>query len=64
MKIPYDLVATEASAMIMKMFLLDELEYGWDYYQAYIAACGWTDSELDQETLNRVDESWDDTIWN
>jgi len=69
-RIPYEIVAIEADRLIVRMVLSYELglsQYYWELYLGYIAACGWTDQEFDQETLRRVDVAWDNVkrqLWN
>ena len=64
MKLKYELVAAQADIFLMKMITTGNLEYWWDYYQAYIIACGWDNESLDRETLPQVDEAWEDISWN
>ena len=60
-RIPYELVALEADRIIVRMVLSPNLrmvDYYWDLYINFITACGWTDRELDKETLRRIDANW------
>jgi hypothetical protein len=59
-KIPYEVIALEADKIIQRMVLSkDSSGLYWEQYLFYIEACGWTDSELDSETMRRVDDSWE-----
>lgn len=61
-RVPYEVVAIEADRIIMKMVIAsswDEATYYWDVYLGYITACGWNNKSYDEETLKRVDNSWD-----
>ncbi len=58
-KIPYDLVAIEAEKILLKLLVSSDKFYYYDYYLNFIKACGWSDSEFDEETLNRVENNWE-----
>lgn len=61
-KIPYDTVYPIADSLITKAIGSTDPEsaFLWfDAYHAYIRACGWTDEEIDEETLRRVDNNWE-----
>lgn len=69
-RVPYEMVALEADRLIIRMVIAPtprQASYYWELYLGYISACGWTDRELDQETLRRIDAAWDNIrrkIWN
>jgi hypothetical protein len=63
MRIPYELVAIQADALIIRMTLSLDSRW-WQQYIFFLDACGWTDKEYDQETLRRIDAAWDFQIWN
>ena len=63
MRVPYELVATQADNLIIGMAL--SLDTRWWYrYLFFLDIHGWTDQEYDQETLRRIDAAWDSQIWN
>lgn len=60
-KIPYNIVSAEAGKIIEKMITAtsdQQAEEQWNLYVAYLEVCGWTDEELDEETLKQIDSSW------
>lgn len=62
-KIPYDLVAIEATKILNKILTSSDDGMINDYYDKYVQylnACGWTDSEFDKESLKRIDSNWTD----
>lgn len=70
-RVPYEIVAIEASRIIIKMAACSSWDQAfdyWDQYQAYIEVCGWTDWEFDLETIRRIDAAWETVkiqrIWN
>ena len=69
-RIPYERIAPEANKLFAKITSAPDLKTVRYLYEAYIsllAAAGWDPVSFDQETLKRVDESWDETkpvIWN
>jgi hypothetical protein len=64
MRVPYELVLVQVDTILMNMILIGDLEYWWDYHQAYIKACGWSDEDFNKEILYHVDAEWDFQIWN
>ncbi len=70
LRVPYELVAIEADRLIVRMAVAPtprQASYYWDLYIVYIEACGWTDREMDLETMRRVDAAWENLrrqIWN
>ncbi len=65
-KLPYDIVYPYAEQLIISVAMCKNFNkslYYWDLYLAYIKMCGWTDKELDQETLKRIDKNWEEN-WN
>lgn len=60
-RLPYEVVALEADRIIVRMALAPTLQLSLKYWRRYIdfiTACGWTDRELDKETLRRIDRNW------
>jgi hypothetical protein len=67
MKVPYEIITLEVDKLITSMALSYNIPNNyWQYYLQYISACGWTDFEYDQETIRRIDLTWDDSylFWN
>ena len=63
-RIPYDIVAIEANKIIKRFYVAKDLCEASNIYREYeqfLGACGWTDTEFDQATMKRVDESWDES---
>lgn len=61
-RIPYEIVAIEADKLLNKVLSarsIDEMTILYDKYMAYLQATGWDSQSFDQETLIRVDKSWD-----
>ncbi len=70
-RIPYDRIAPEASKIITKMTLAQDLKtisYWWDVYVSLLEGAGWDPISFDKETQKRIDEGWEETrppiIWN
>jgi hypothetical protein len=64
-RIPYDVIAIEADRLIIKMVIASSREesfHYWNLYLEYIAACGWTNQEFDQEMMRRIDKNWGDNV--
>lgn len=62
-KIPYEIVAIEATKILNKILSSSEEGMINDYYDKYVQylnACGWSDSEFDKESLKRIDADWTD----
>jgi hypothetical protein len=58
-KVPYELVIGQADHWIE--MAASSTYHSWlymDRYERFLLACGWTDKELDCETLRRVDMGW------
>jgi hypothetical protein len=71
-KLPYEIVALEASKLIVRMALSNYSDYYDNHrlYLGFIEACGWTNTEYDEETMVRIDHAWDfylknkSIVWN
>jgi hypothetical protein len=69
-KLPYDIIALEANKLIVRMTLSKNNSfYYYELYMAYIHACGWTNTQYDEETLKRIDTNWEifskkNIVWN
>lgn len=69
-RIPYEIIVVEADRLIVRMVIAPtsrQADYYWELYLGYIAACGWTDRELDREMLRRIDLAWENLrrqLWN
>lgn len=64
-RVPYEIVIYEADRLINRMALsttIDMINYYRELYLDLIKTCGWTDQELDEETLRRVDAYWQQRI--
>lgn len=69
MKLPYDSIAMEADRLIMLAVVAPYPRTYLDQYHDFLMACGWTDLELDRETLRRIDAAWErlhrkPIVWN
>lgn len=62
MKIPYELVEPYASQLADAAALAETAEERiafWDYYEAYLAECGWSEEDFDKELFDRLSENWE-----
>ena len=58
---PYEEVAFEADRLIVRMALASSIhliDFYWEAYLSLLQSYGWTDLELDTETLKRIDVHW------
>ena len=60
-RIPYEIISVEALRLYDKAAMCPDWEthYYIDMYHALLEGSGWTDKELDEETLRRVDLCWE-----
>lgn len=67
-KLPYHLIEKTAFDLIKMIAIAPDQNYSYylNMYNEYLKECGWTDFEFDNETLIRIDASWDpeDKYWN
>lgn len=64
-RISYEKIILEADRIITRMALSsnsDIAAYYWKEYTQYITACGWSNEELDNESLKRLEASWDNNV--
>jgi len=62
MKILYEQVMIEGDKILFGIkpsASIEEVIFNWNDYINFINACGWTNQELDEEILKRVDKNWD-----
>ena len=65
LKIAYELVAMQMEHITVKMvrdYFNQTLESRLD--EEFIEICGWTNQSFDEETLHRIDQSWNSIINN
>lgn len=65
-RLPYEKVIIEADYLSDKVLLCSEWEEMDCYlqYLLFVSAVGWTELELDKETLKRIDMGWDVNLLN
>lgn len=62
-RVPYDIVALEATKLTNKMLSAttpELLNKYYDLYIQYLEATGWDPVSFDKETLERVNKGWDE----
>lgn len=60
-RIPYEIME-DLVQELTALYVFSEPGYSEIYfalYLEYLQGCGWTDQEFDQETLSRIDASWE-----
>lgn len=65
-RLPYEFVAAHAARLFDQVATAPDWEamFYLEQYYIFIFTCGWTDQELDQEMLRRIDAAWDAIIRN
>jgi hypothetical protein len=69
LKIKYELVEGMIAELILQLATsqsIDEQLSTLDEITNYLEACGWTEKEWTEETLRRIDDSWEpkpDNLW-
>ena len=69
LKIKYELVEGMIAELILQLATsqsIDEQLSTLDEITNYLEACGWTEKEWTEETLRRIDDSWEpkpEKIW-
>jgi hypothetical protein len=56
-KLPFQTIEDFALYLI-RMAAAGDSEYYFKLYFNYLAECGWTDQEFNQELLRQIDDSW------
>ena len=62
LRVPYEQVAMQVDHFINQMATSRSMEQGyyyWSMYTSFLEGCGWSDLEFDNETLRRIDLSWE-----
>lgn len=60
-RLPYYVVEEFASELINLAGTSEHNAYYLEFLSIYLKECGWTEAEFDEETLNQIDASWDNS---